>query len=66
MPKGGDLHLHLSGAVYAETLIREAAGDNLCVDADSLVLSPAKGAGCPAKSFPLSSRRAAARISGIP
>ncbi|MFZ3218016.1 MAG: hypothetical protein WA192_18300 [Candidatus Acidiferrales bacterium] len=32
MPKGGDLHNHLSGAVYAETWIREAAEDNLCVN----------------------------------
>ena len=30
MPKGGDLHMHLSGAVYAETFIREAAADTLC------------------------------------
>jgi adenosine deaminase len=52
MPKGGDLHVHLSGAVYAESLIREAAADNLCVDADTFVLSPAKGAACPAKGFP--------------
>jgi len=32
MPKGGDLHNHLVGAVYAETWIREAAEDNLCID----------------------------------
>ncbi len=31
MPKGGDLHMHLSGAVYAETLIAEAARQGLCV-----------------------------------
>lgn len=30
-PKGADLHMHLSGAVYAETFIREAAGQGLCV-----------------------------------
>ncbi len=30
MPKGGDLHMHLSGAVYAETFIREAVADTLC------------------------------------
>jgi len=52
MPKGGDLHLHLSGAVYAETLIREAAADHLCVDADTFVLGPSIGAACPGKSFP--------------
>jgi adenosine deaminase len=32
MPKGADLHIHLSGAIYAETFIRDAAEDNLCVD----------------------------------
>ena len=31
-PKGADLHVHLSGAVYAETFIREAGEDGLCVD----------------------------------
>ncbi len=31
MPKGADLHNHLSGAVYAESFIRAAAEDNLCV-----------------------------------
>jgi adenosine deaminase len=32
-PKGGDLHVHLTGAVYAETFIRDAGEDGLCVDA---------------------------------
>lgn len=32
MPKGADLHNHLSGAVYAESFIRAAVEDNLCVD----------------------------------
>jgi len=31
MPKGGDLHNHLSGAIYAESYLRWAAADNLCV-----------------------------------
>lgn len=30
IPKGGDLHMHLSGAVYAESFIREAVSDGLC------------------------------------
>ena len=30
MPKGGDLHNHLSGAVYAESYLRWAADDELC------------------------------------
>lgn len=35
MPKGGDLHNHLDGAIYAEDLIDFAASDNLCVDRTS-------------------------------
>jgi adenosine deaminase len=31
MPKGGDLHNHLSGAIYAESLIGWAEADGLCV-----------------------------------
>ncbi len=31
MPKGADLHVHLSGAVYAEPLIGWAAREGLCV-----------------------------------
>ena len=30
-PKGADLHMHLSGAVYAETFIAEAVRQGLCV-----------------------------------
>jgi adenosine deaminase len=30
MPKGGDLHMHLSGAVYGESFIRDAVADGLC------------------------------------
>ena len=32
MPKGGDLHNHLVGAIYAETFIDLAARSGLCVD----------------------------------
>ncbi len=39
MPKGGDLHSHLSGAVYAESLIDFAAHDGLCVDRTTSELS---------------------------
>ena len=38
MPKGADLHNHLSGAIYAETWIRDAAEDGLCVDLGSYSL----------------------------
>lgn len=36
MPKGADLHSHLSGAVYAESWIGAAAEDHLCVNLASL------------------------------
>jgi adenosine deaminase len=36
MPKGADLHNHLGGAVYAETFIREAGEDGICVNAAAL------------------------------
>jgi adenosine deaminase len=32
MPKGADLHYHLAGGIYAESYIRAAAEDGLCVD----------------------------------
>jgi adenosine deaminase len=38
MPKGADLHNHLFGAVYAESWIRDAAEDHLCVNLPSLAL----------------------------
>jgi len=41
MPKGGDLHNHLSGSIYAEDLIDYAAADNYCVDrTTSRLLAP--------------------------
>ncbi len=40
MPKGGDLHNHLVGAVYAESFIQYAADDGLCVDRLTLALAP--------------------------
>jgi adenosine deaminase len=48
MPKGGDLHIHLVGAVYAESLLRYAAQDHLCIDRNALaiVARPAAGAEC--------------------
>src|ERR1700739_4581067 len=32
MPKGADLHYHLSGGIYAESFLRAAAEDHLCVN----------------------------------
>jgi adenosine deaminase len=39
MPKGADLHNHLSGAVYAESFIQWAVQDGLCVDRVALSLA---------------------------
>jgi adenosine deaminase len=39
MPKGADLHMHLSGAVYAETFLKDAAADLLCVNPTTLSFS---------------------------
>jgi len=39
MPKGGDLHTHLSGAVYAERFIAWAAQQNLCVNLADMTLA---------------------------
>jgi adenosine deaminase len=44
MPKGGDLHTHLSGSVYAEDIIDIAARHNLVVDpATGQLFDPATG-----------------------
>jgi adenosine deaminase len=49
MPKGADLHSHLSGAIYAETWIRDAGEDQLCVDPKTLsFVQPEKGKRDPA------------------
>ncbi len=64
MPKGGDLHVHLSGAIYAESMVAWAAEDGLCVDEKSLTVvkppcDPAQGriAMANAQSSPLLYRR---------
>jgi len=43
MPKGGDLHMHLSGAIYAETFIQDAIADHLCVDTTTYSFAPGTG-----------------------
>jgi len=46
MPKGGDLHLHLTGAIYAETYLRIAAEDGLCLDLRThAIVAPLTAAG---------------------
>lgn len=39
MPKGGDLHNHLSGSVYAESYLRYAVDDGLCLDRQKLAIA---------------------------
>jgi adenosine deaminase len=50
-PKGADLHVHLSGAVYAETFIRDAGEDGLCVNTAtfSFAQPPCRGKLVPAR-----------------
>jgi adenosine deaminase/adenosine deaminase CECR1 len=50
MPKGGDLHSHLSGAVYAESYLKWAAENNYCVNTTTLVVIPP--ADCSAENAP--------------
>src|SRR5690348_3594746 len=40
MPKGGDLHNHLSGGIYAESMIEWASADGLCLVQRELRLKP--------------------------
>ena len=47
MPKGADLHVHLSGAVYAESFIRAAGEDGLCIDTKALSFAKPPSGGCP-------------------
>ena len=47
MPKGGDLHTHLGGAVYAEDYLRWAADDGRCLERETarVVEAPCTAAG---------------------
>lgn len=45
MPKGTDLHYHLSGGVYAESFIRAAVEDGLCVDVKQLAFTKCSAGG---------------------
>src|SRR5215470_14953781 len=40
MPKGADLHYHLTGGGYAENLIRSGAEKGACVDVNKLAAAP--------------------------
>jgi hypothetical protein len=41
MPKGGELHNHVSGAIFPETFLKWAVEDGLCVDVSALAFRPA-------------------------
>jgi len=56
MPKGADLHVHLSGAVYAESFIRAAGEDGLCVDPQKLAfVKPTTASVCGSGQVPAAS-----------
>jgi adenosine deaminase len=44
MPKGGDLHNHLSGTVYAESYVTWAVADKLCIDTEHLAYAKCEAA----------------------
>ena len=47
LPKGGDLHNHLTGGIYAESWIDFAVDDGLCVDrTTSVLIAPPCDATC--------------------
>ena len=48
-PKGGDIHNHLVGAIYAETWLDWAAEDGLCIDTDGPALRDPGTESCAAK-----------------
>ncbi len=45
MPKGADLHMHLGGSVYAESYLRAAAEDGLCVNLRTFAIVAPGGSG---------------------
>src|SRR5262249_43082604 len=53
VPKGGDLHNHLSGAVYGETYLDWAQADADCID--TTTYSASYGPQCPAGTQPVPS-----------
>jgi adenosine deaminase len=45
MPKGADLHYHLSGGVYTESWVRAGAEDHLCVNLSTLAFAKPAASG---------------------
>ncbi|MGC2163971.1 MAG: adenosine deaminase [Silvibacterium sp.] len=54
MPKGADLHNHLSGAIYAESWIHVAGEDHLCINTQTLSFAKPDGGECKAGEVPAS------------
>jgi hypothetical protein len=47
MPKGGDLHNHVSGAIYAESYLHAATVDGLCANMRTgAIIAPERSGGC--------------------
>jgi adenosine deaminase len=65
MPKGADLHIHLSGEVYAESWIKDGAADGLCVDLKSFTFFAPDHSGA-ASSTPNSSKASTCRDGSAP
>ena len=42
MPKGGDLHHHFSGSIYAEPLLERAIAENFYLNLETLAVSKTK------------------------
>ncbi len=51
MPKGGDLHHHYSGAIYAESLLKRAIAENLYLNTETMMVEKEKPANGPWKQF---------------
>lgn len=54
LPKGGDIHSHLSGAVYAEHYLEWAAADGYCVDPEAETVVEPSACGQDSDYFPAS------------
>jgi adenosine deaminase len=59
MPKGGDLHMHLSGAVYAEAMLKFGAQANDCVNVSTYVATPPP---CKARERPIADAETDAKL----
>jgi adenosine deaminase len=63
MPKGADLHSHLSGAVNMDKLIQWGAEDGVCVDTTTFTAAaPQAGMPCAAGAVPLSNTKSDTKL----